>query len=384
MSGNKKPKKLWRRVVGFTFSVITLIVLGYISFSLITSRPIDFSWFTNIFLPRQPIEVADELLFDVGRDRVFADMDGHVVAAGMLGVQVLDYRGNETLRVGFRMDRPAVSVNNRRAIAFDIGGHSVLVFEAGRVIYSMETNGTIISASINRNGWFTVSTQEGAGLRSLATVYNDRGNAVFRANLHMGYALYSVLSPDNRDLAVINLTDVGSRIPVWQGINQQDPGFTFELYNELILDMRFLPNGQIMAVSTDRLISIDRNGVSNDFFEFGSSRLGGLISEDGAILLHLLDYGVGHTGRLIRLDERGNIRAERITTRDIISMSYGGGFFVIMSADGISFLDENLYELPHTAESMILGGVNRVLALRDGVALVTGEHIAAPIKVITE
>lgn len=381
MFGDKKPKKKWRRIAGFVFSIVSLVVLAHISITLITGRTLDFAWFTSIFSPRTPVEFADEFLFDVGRGRVFTDMDGAIASAGILGIQVLDYNGNETLRDAFRMNRPAISSNSGRAIAFDIGGTAVRVFDSGRILSTVEASGAIVSASINRNGWFTVNTQEGGGLRGVATVYNNRGVAVYRVNLSRGYVFSSKLSPDNRTLAVLNLTDAGSRIPIYHGLSGQDPDGVFVLPGELIVDMKFLSGGNLLVVSTDTIIKVDRSGVGSELFEFSDKRLGGLVLEDGVIVLHLLDYGIGHSGRLVRLDERGNVRAELVTNRELLSMSYDSGNLVALWSDGIVIYDADLSELPIYTQQVSAAGINRVLALSGGAALATGEHLAFSVKI---
>ncbi|MCL2226071.1 MAG: DUF5711 family protein [Oscillospiraceae bacterium] len=380
MFGKKKTRKKWHRPVGFIFSIVSLIVLTYVSVLLITGRPVNFAWLMGIFSSRTPIEIVDELLFDVGRDRVFADLGGSIASAGTLGIQVLDYSGNEMLREPFRMSRPAMSAVNSRAIAFDVGGTAVRVFDSGRMLSSVETSGAIISASINRNGWFSVGTQEGRGLRGVITVYNDRGNDVFRVNLGSGYAFASALSPDNRSLAVLNLTDVGSRITLYHGLNQVDYSGVFVLSGGLILDILFLPNGELLALSTNALIGIDRNGTGRELFDFFDKRLGGFILDDGTIVLHLLDYGIGHSGRLVRLDERGRLEAEVATNREIVSKSFSGRYLAVMYSDGVVFYDRNLEELPLYAQQASLAGTSRVLSLGHGVALATGEHVTVAVR----
>ncbi|MCL2366761.1 MAG: DUF5711 family protein [Oscillospiraceae bacterium] len=376
MFGEKKSKKKWHRLIGLIFSVVSLIILTYISMALISGRGVSFAWFTNIFTRPTPIEVADELLFDVGRDRVFVNLHNSIAAAGALGIQVLDYDGNEVLRDSFWMHRPAVSANNSRAIAFDIGGTAVRVFDSNEVLSSLEASGAIISASINRGGWFSVNTQEGGGLRSMVMVYNDRGNAVFRVELGSGYAFASVISPDNRNLAVLNLTDIGSRITLYQGMNRSEYDSVFVLPGGLILDMRFLSNGNLLAVSRDALMIIDRNGESRTLFEFADRRLGGFILHDNVTILHLLDYGVGHSGRIVKIDDRGRVLTEYDTDREIISMSYEGGYLAVLFSDGVMFFDRNLNAFSKIEGDSSAAGISRVHSLGGGVALATGEHMA--------
>jgi len=380
MSVDKKTKKKRRRLLGFVFSIASIIILTYISISLITGRGLNFSWVMGIFTPRAPVEIADEFFFDVGRDRVFANLDGFIASVGTLGIQVLDYGGNETLRDTFRMARPAVRALNSRAIAFDIGGTAVRVFDSGNIISAVEASGPIISASINRNGWFTVSTQEGGGLRGVATVYNSQGTAVYRANMGSGYVLTSALSPDNRSFAVLNLADAGSRIPQFHGLNQRDPDNTFVLPGTVIIDIHYLSTGYLLAISTDSLIALDYGGAARTLFDFFDERLGGFIFYDDMIILHLLEHGVGHSGKLLRLNGAGQIQAELSLSREIISMSFSGGHMAVLWSDGITVFDENFEKIPLTSDNITMAGVNRILALSEGNALATGEHVAVGIR----
>ena len=381
MSGNEKPKKRWRRLAGIAFSLVSLAVLTYITITLISGRSLDMSWLTGIFTPRAAVEEVGEYHFDVGRDRVFANLGDAVAAAGTLGVQVLDAGGHETLREAFRMSRPALSEENGRAIAFDIGGTAVRVFNGKQVIASIEASGTVVSASINRNGWFCVSAQEGAALRGVATVYNDRGSPVYKVNLASGYALSAVLSPDNKNLAVLNLTEDGSRITLYQGLNKQDPDSAFNLNGGLILDMRYLSNGSLLAVSTHSLYILDRTGASSLLYEYFDKRLGGYAFDEGYLALHLLDYGVGYSGRLVMLDEKGLAVGELATDREFISISFGGGYLAALRSDGIMFYDKMFQEFPPLGEPPVMAGVNSILALGGGAALLTGENSAIVVRI---
>ncbi|MCL2390981.1 MAG: DUF5711 family protein [Oscillospiraceae bacterium] len=380
MFGKKKPKKKWHRIVGIAFSLVSLIILTYVSISLIAGRQVNFNWFTSIFVPTAPIEIADELPFYVGRNRTFANLGDGIAAAGTLGIQVLDHNGNETLRDAFRMFRPAVSANNGRAIAFDIGGTAARVFDSGQLISSIEASGPIVSASVNQRGWVAVSTQEDNALRGVITVYNDRGIGMYRVNLGSGYALSAALSNDNRTLAVLNLIDTGSRVALFHGLRGQEPDSEFILPGSLVLDIRFLSNNNLLAISTDSLIIIDDDGNGSALFEFFEKRLSGFIIQDGVIILNLMDYGVGHVGRVVKLDERGRIQGELTTNREIISMSYKNGSLFVLRNDGITIYDSEFNELHFYGENP-LSGLTRVLALDAGVAVATGEHLALAVRV---
>jgi len=381
MSGEEKPKKKWRRFIGIAFSLILFAIFAYIALALIAGNRPDFSWFTGLFSSGEPVQMADEYNFDVGREKVIADLGGPLAAAGTLGLQVLDINGAETLREPLRVSNPAINAVNGRAIAFDIGGAAVRVFNETQVLTSLEADGEVVSASINRNGWFCVSTQEGSVLRGVATVYNNRGTAVYRVTLASGYVLSAVLSQDNKSLAVLNLTDNGSRITFYHGLNKQEPDNSFELTGGLILDIKFLSSGDLIAISADSLFVIDKNGKSSLMYDYYEKRLGAFSVYDGFIALHLLDHGVGYGGSLIILDEKGTQQGTLPTTREIISMSLGRGCLAVLRNNGLTLYDMSLEELALSGENDSTAGTSRVLALGSGAALAVGEYSAVIVRI---
>jgi len=373
--GNKKRKR--RKIPGFVFSLISVVLLTIIALMIISGRGISMTWLTGLFSPRVHVDPVQEFHFDIGRDRVFADLGGSLVAAGTLGIQVLDAGGNETLREPFRMSAPALVANNGRAIAFDIGRSAVCVFDRANVLASIGTDGSVVSASINRNGWFCISTQEGGGIRAVATVYNDKGDGVYRAFLATGYILSAVLSPDNRSLAVLNITDNGSRTAFFHGLNKHEPDSSFELTGELIIDMLYLSGGDLLVVTANSLITVDRSGEGKTVYDYSDKRLSGYFYDGGTIILHLLDFGVGYSGRLVSLNENGTLIAESATAREHISMSFGGGYLAVLRNDGVFFYNREFSEFPQAASANSTAGKSRILALRDGAALAASDHSAA-------
>jgi len=380
MTGDENPKKKNRRLLGVVFSLLSLIVLTYIAITLITGRGLSLSQLTSLFRARIPVETVDELHFNVGRNRVFADLGGSFAAAGTLGIQVLNAGGVETLREPFRMSSPAIMSTEGRAVAFDVGGTSVRVFNGLQITASLETGAAIVAASVNRNGWFSVCTQDGGAYRSVVVVHDHRGRNVYRVSLASGYVLSAVLSSDNRSLAVLSLTDDGSRITFYD-LSSESAGNEFYFPDRLILDMRYLPGGEVLAVSPDSLILIDRNGAGTELYDFSGRRLSGYALDGGFIVLYLLDYGIGHHGRLVTVDVSSGLLSELPTDKEIVSLSSGRDFLAVLRSDGLSFYDADLNEIPPDPEGLSIAGATRVVALGRNAALVAGDHSAVVISI---
>jgi len=266
-----------------------------------------------------------------------------------------------------------------RAIVFDIGGTSVRVFNDTQITASLETGAAIVAASVNRNGWFSVCTQEGGAYRSIAAVYDNRGRVVYRVSLASGYILSAALASDNRSLAVLNLTDDGSRITFYD-LNRESAGNEFYFPERLILDMRYLPGGEVLAVSSDSLILVDKDGSGSELYDFSGRRLSGYTLDGGFITLHLLDYGIGYHGTLVTLDIKDGLLSELSTDREIVSLSTGGDFLAVLRFDGLTFYDAKLNEIPPVQDSLPTTGATRVIAFGKDAALAAGDHSAVVIS----
>jgi len=375
MSGDDIPKRNLRKWVILTFLLIAFAIAAYIVVSLITGTGL--IQLQSLFSSRVPAITVDEFNFDVGRNRSFAHMDSSIASVGTLGVQVLNAEGRETLRDSFRMSQPAIISSGGKGVAFDIGGTTLRTFSQTQVTTTIDTDGAIVSASINRNGWFCVVTQEGGGLRGTVTVYNSMGLDVYRVNVGSGYVLFAQLSDNNRNLVILSLTDNGSRITFFHGIDaEEEPDHMVDFPDELIVDIKYLANGDVLALSMNSLLLVKSTGVSTELYSFNDKRLGGYAFDGEFAVLHLYDFGIGFTGRLVTIDSDGVILSELTTDWELLSISAIENSLVILKGDGISFYNEELVAFPVSADSLSAVGANRVLAVGDGVAIATSDNSA--------
>jgi hypothetical protein len=199
-----------------------------------------------------------------------------------------------------------------------------------------------------------------------------------------GFVLSASLSPDNKTLAILNLTDVGSRISFYQGIDEDkdEADYLFSLPGELIIDMKYLSNTEVLAISTDSLLLIDGSGRSSELYAFPDKRLGGYVFNDEFAALHLYDYGIGYSGRIVTILFDGTVLGELGVVREILSISSGSNYLTVLRSDGLSFYDKELEESPITEEN--ISAANRVLALGNNAALATSDHSAIIVRRLSD
>jgi hypothetical protein len=370
--GDDSPEDIKRELLKITASLLFLAVLSYVMATLIIGYP---PGFPNLFGERVVDADADEYYFDVGRGRGFADLGGHLAAAGTLGIQVFDAQGNETLRDALRMDAPAIRAQSGRAIVFDIGGSAVRVFDSVQVLAALETEDRLVSASINRNGWFCVCEQASGGYKGNVLVYNEQGRNVYVASIASGYVLSAELSRDNRYLAILTVSDDGGRV-IFYSLSGEDPIGTYLLPDAMILDIRFTQRGDLLAVTPQELLRIGRDGSGSTLYAFDGARLGGYALDGGFLAIHLLDYGVGYRGRLVTLDADGRLLREYASDKEIVAMSVGAGELAVLRSDGPVLYSAGSDEMPLYGQSAATTGLSGIVALGGGAALAAGDNSA--------
>jgi len=375
MSGDDNTKKRKAKLLSLIILSVTVVVFIIIVVTLIISNGF------GLFSQRAPVISVNEFNFEIGRERQFAQMDGSIAAVGTLGVQVLDAGGRETLRDPFRMTQPALVNQGNLCIAFDIGGTTVRVFDTTQVIASVETEAPVVSASINQNGWFCIVTQEGGGIRGTVEVFNSNGSIVYRVNMRSGFVLSAILSPDNKNLAILNLIDSGSRITFYHDLDPEgEPFAQFDLPDGLIIDIRYLSNDDILAISTDYLFLVNSSGESKSIYPYTDNRLGSYSYDDGFIALHLYDYGIGHRGRLVTLLTDGTVLGEQTIEREILSISAIDNSLVVLKNDGVAFYSNELEQFSASLDNLSTAGAIQVLAFNANTALATSDNSAVVIR----
>jgi len=203
------------------------------------------------------------------------------------------------------------------------------------------------------------------------------GLDVYRVNLGSGYALSAQLSDNNKNLVILSLTDSGSRVTFYHGIDtEEEPGHMYDLSDELIIDIFYLQNGDVLAISTSSLTLIGSNEGATELYSFPENRLGGYAFNGDLLFLHLYDFGIGNRGRLIAIQSDGTILNELNTDWEILSMSAVQKSLIILKSDGLSFYNEELEMFQVSADSLSAAGASRVLAVSDGVALATSDNSA--------
>jgi hypothetical protein len=318
-------------------------------------------------------ERAEEYICAQGYDSAFVDMDGVLVAAGTFGFMVMDVDGSQIARESFRMAEPMAVSSGKFAAVYDARGTDARLINRRGEVAAVESDAEIIAASVNKNGWLALCTMESEGYKGGVTVYDANGEPQYKWRSAQGYVLSSALADDDLHLAVLSIHGTGGTVTLLQ-LDSEDVQAEFDLEGGVILDIRYLGDGRVLAVTEDSLISIDGAGAGSAICGFADKYLSGwAIGADGVAALLLLDYGVGDSGALETYSASGEALGAIKTDRRCASLSVGGGRVAVLWRDSIGVYDESLKLI---TEIWGASDFERVIARHDESALAIGRGVA--------
>ena len=254
-------------------------------------------------------------------------------------------------------------------------GDIAKVFTSDMVLYAVETETPIISASVNKSGWAAVCT-ECEGYKGLVTVYNASGKAVFEWYSGEAYIVCADISENSKSLAVLGITPEGSRI-VFFDINSTDEKGRYELDGDVIIDMRFEKNDRAAAISSSRLITVGTDGTLKKEYGFGDRYLRNYcLGSDGVHALVLSDYKVSGESRVVFV-KNGRETGTTEEMSDFSRLSLSGGKLAVLTGQSIRVFSKNGKEIS-SFDNMT--GVADIILNDNGSVIAAKTYSAAVLK----
>ncbi|MBR6258586.1 MAG: hypothetical protein IKR21_00050, partial [Oscillospiraceae bacterium] len=241
---------------------------------------------------RAGVRSAETFEFGSSDGAVFADAGGSLVKLTNGRVTEYSAAGSETYTEKLRAARPAVHSMAGRAVAYGAGDNDVRVFDSSGLMYSLETEGEIVSATMSADGKMALCARE-EGWNGAVTVYNTAGQAIYKWYCATGYPSVAAVSRDGRNMAVLTLGSAGCDI-VYLRLDKETEQGRLPLGEELALDIRFLSNGSLTIITENEAITTSSTGEMTSNYLFGGKTLLAYdLGSDEMTLLVLEDFPGG-------------------------------------------------------------------------------------------
>lgn len=239
VKGNKLERNRKLRILGLT-AVLLVAVLLLVSYIMPVSLSENISnWVALTGNGSYPIEIS-------GAQTLNAISKGsYYYVLTDTNLSAFSNSGKQILSVAHGFSNPVLKTSQTRALIFEQGGNTLYVYNLKRLVKSIETKSSIITASISRSGAFAVATGSNE-YTATVTVYNKRGNQIYQWNSAKNIVNNVCVSPSGKKIAVSTLNASGGQYVSGVEVltfDSADAKANFEFSGEIIYSLENTRNG---------------------------------------------------------------------------------------------------------------------------------------------
>jgi len=198
----------------------------------------------------------------------------------------VDKSGNVRWSIDFPTASPLIKVAGRYILIADSSGNHAALISRGNIIKSLELDGIIATTSLNKNGFFSISTNA-EGYKSILTAYNPLGDLYYQWKTSENFIIDSHVSKNGKKIACSLLSTKNGEVVGIVSVIDADKAETikeFQYDNAIFSDVEILSNGSLLAIgdtmtlaipsSYNNVIFIDYRGkILQDYAYTSSGRL---------------------------------------------------------------------------------------------------------------
>lgn len=207
----------------------------------------------------------------------FAYLKGGILQCSAAGAHYYSFSGDQYAEEVTPLSQPVLSASSSAGVVYDAGGESLFLFQDGQEAFSLDVDGTLLSARVNDSGWLAVTAQQ-SGYKGSVTVYNVNSTSrkeIIQLNFSSVFVADAAVSPDSKTVAVITIGQENgsffSQLLLYP-VDSSEPSATLSLGNLAVLDLDYEAE-QLWVLGEDRLLSVAADGSDYETYSFGRSYL---------------------------------------------------------------------------------------------------------------
>ena len=268
-----------------------------------------------------------------------------LVMTSTTGVRYYTFSGKLYSERVLPMEYPVVTSAGSYAAAYDAGGKDLWLYHGGEEIFShtLDGEGDLLSVRPNDSGWLAVTAQE-SGYKGAVTVYNAKGEPVFRLNRSSTFVVDAVVSPDCKRVAVVTMGQEDGRFStkllVFR-LDQEAPEREIPLGSMVVLELDY-EKGQIWILGEKALVQVSTSSWESYTRSFGRSYLkGASFGGNGFAMIMLGHYRVGSATEALVVDG-DRTEYELSLTGQTLAFDAAGGYVCLLSSSGLDIYTKDL------------------------------------------
>ena len=346
MSQGKKPNILFRLCA---LGVTAALMLGALALVVYRDRlNLDNlrRWLTYRAL--ETSETGESPAFShTGGDKLsVAYLSSGMVTVSATGARYYSLTGEKYGEEVCPMDNPVLTRARGSAVAYDVGGSSLFLFQGGQLIRDLEldSGADLLSARVNDSGWLAVTAQQ-SGFKGAVTVYDGQQKPVIQIKLSSTFVVDAVLSPDCRTVAVVTMGQQGgvfySRL-LFYPVDREEPSLQVDLGATTVLDLDY-EHGQVWVVGEDGLYIVPEDGSEPRVFSYGRSYLkGSCLTGDGFALLLTSRYRTVGATHAVLVNDQAQLTHTLELSGQVLDFDCAGGYCALLTAGKLTIYNREL------------------------------------------
>ena len=339
MNENKKKRGLLRHIVTAlaTLVIITVALTLFIYRDKLTSDGLK-----SLFGSRnEKAPLGEAYTYETGANELFASAGNGLAIVSSSGIQLLNDSGHTVVKQVFSLGSPAVSASASNCAFYDVGGTTLWVADFSGNVNNISISDSIISVSVNKNGWMAVVTEK-TGYKAFITIYDAGLTPVYELHFGSAYVLSAQVSPDNKNVALLTAGSGGGGISIYP-LSSKEVSASFSSPGELFIDISYINQNRICAISESRTMILDEKLSEKGSYDFGELYLTDYtLDGSGFAAVFLGKYRSGNAGKLVTIGQDGALLAETEVIRDLTSMSALGKRLLVCYSDELVLYSSEL------------------------------------------
>lgn len=332
-----------------------------------------------------------EVSFESHSSNVYSTFENGLAIASAGGFALYHKNGSELEDCQFSMSKPAITNGKTAVAAYDIGGKSLYVardngaaalytlgedfFITGQSNEAASRTASILSASVNDNGWLALVSREG-GYKAIVSVFNSSMEEVYQYRSSSRFITDAVIAPKNAAVAVVSIGQENTRFESWVTFYRLDSKEAYGSYtipDDLVLSVQYMDESVMGAICESGLYFIEDTGLDKAFYDYSDKYLKNFSFGDGFAALALNRYKAGGRCSLVTVDAEGTEIGNIEFQNEPASVSASGKYVAVLTSDKLYIYtsDLKLY-----AEFDGIGQARRVIMNSDGTCMLIGSAAA--------
>ncbi len=324
---------------------------------------------------------AQSFPYDGGPNDSFANLDGSLLVAGDTGIRLYSPGGVLLSDESVSLSAPVVYANRRYAVVYDVGGLSLRLYNGNGLLLSLESEGKLLSATVNSSGWLAVTHQK-SGHKGAVTIFNGEQKKRMQFNFSSRFVMDALVAEDNSSVAVVSMGQSGSGFASYLSYYALDPSLEVgthpdsaplaecNLGSSVALSLR--ADGDRFRVLGDNSLSLcSASGERLARYDYSDRYLKEFSLEGSSFTALLLGkHRAGSAADLVVLDGNGQAAHTLSLNEQVLSLSAAGRYIGVLTADRLDIYTQDL-TLYSTLEGT--SGARRLLMREDGSAMLIGD-----------